>query len=311
MNEAAIGKGTIMKRRITLALLGLACLMAMPSTAEARYADGMNLYEYVQSAPTGSVDPMGLITLVTSNADIVAAYAELEASVEGYDLIELIQCYEGATKLQVAIGIVSHHTTDSHMSPSVRQPNDLYWTVEGGVPTPYPFGAPSMVIGMNPLDAVWPDQMVMATGDGPYDVEQGMPLDELLFHELQHALDVLTWPEGAPYKGLTSPADPDSKFAADIDCCERWGDLANYDAVMQANKYRAEKGRPLRQRYDLTKEQRNTVKAMEKEFRSGAKSGKPLREYPVFPFDERYWIEGHRNWEDLYWWKPLIHVMGR
>ena len=49
-----------MKRRITLALLGLACLMAMPSIAEARYADGMNLYEFVGGRPTGMVDPMGL-----------------------------------------------------------------------------------------------------------------------------------------------------------------------------------------------------------------------------------------------------------
>jgi len=59
MNETTIRKGTIMRRTTALALLGLACLMAMPSIAEARYRDGMNLYEYVQSRPTIGLDPEG------------------------------------------------------------------------------------------------------------------------------------------------------------------------------------------------------------------------------------------------------------
>jgi hypothetical protein len=42
-----------------LALLGLASLMAMPSIAQARYRDGMNLYQYVGSNPTRYVDPQG------------------------------------------------------------------------------------------------------------------------------------------------------------------------------------------------------------------------------------------------------------
>ena len=49
-----------MKRTNTLTLLILACLTAIPSIAQARYRDGMNLYEYVRSSPTNHVDPMGL-----------------------------------------------------------------------------------------------------------------------------------------------------------------------------------------------------------------------------------------------------------
>ena len=62
MNEATIRKGTIMTRTTTLALLGLACLMAMPSIAQARYRDGMHLYSYVQADPANGVDPQGLVT---------------------------------------------------------------------------------------------------------------------------------------------------------------------------------------------------------------------------------------------------------
>jgi len=49
-----------MKRTTFLILLGLACLMVAPSLAQARYRDEMNLYQYVQSAPTVMGDPLGL-----------------------------------------------------------------------------------------------------------------------------------------------------------------------------------------------------------------------------------------------------------
>ena len=62
MNETVIQKETIMKRMDTLTLLALACLTAIPSIAQARYRDGMNLYEYVRSEPVGRVDPSGLVS---------------------------------------------------------------------------------------------------------------------------------------------------------------------------------------------------------------------------------------------------------
>lgn len=49
-----------MKRTTLLAALGLACLVAVPSVAQARYQDEMNLYQYVRSRPTNLVDPKGL-----------------------------------------------------------------------------------------------------------------------------------------------------------------------------------------------------------------------------------------------------------
>lgn len=48
-----------MKRTVIFAALALATLLAMSSPAQARYRDGMNLYEYVQSRPTRSLDPQG------------------------------------------------------------------------------------------------------------------------------------------------------------------------------------------------------------------------------------------------------------
>ena len=49
-----------MTKATTPALLALACLLAMPSLAQARYSDGMNLYQYVKSRPTLVRDPAGL-----------------------------------------------------------------------------------------------------------------------------------------------------------------------------------------------------------------------------------------------------------
>jgi len=47
-------------KRVTMLALLLACLTAIPGTAQARYRDGMNLYEYVKSSPLSHTDPHGL-----------------------------------------------------------------------------------------------------------------------------------------------------------------------------------------------------------------------------------------------------------
>jgi hypothetical protein len=48
-----------MKRIMILSILTAISLAAIPSTAQARYRDGMNLYEYVRSDPVGKRDPQG------------------------------------------------------------------------------------------------------------------------------------------------------------------------------------------------------------------------------------------------------------
>ena len=48
-----------MKRTTTFTLLVLACLTVMPTIAQGRYRDGMNLYEYVRSKPVSESDPSG------------------------------------------------------------------------------------------------------------------------------------------------------------------------------------------------------------------------------------------------------------
>ncbi len=53
-------KGKVTMRICTVLLVCVACLLGSPGIAEARYVDGMNLYEYVRSGPVGLVDPGGL-----------------------------------------------------------------------------------------------------------------------------------------------------------------------------------------------------------------------------------------------------------
>ena len=57
-----------MKRTTTLTLLTVACLMTIPSIAQGRYRDGMNLYEYVRSEPVAGRDPTGRWKLDRNNA---------------------------------------------------------------------------------------------------------------------------------------------------------------------------------------------------------------------------------------------------
>ena len=58
-----------MKRTTTLALLALTCLTAIPSIAQARYRDGMNMYEYVRSEPIRHRDPSGRVTILIHGID--------------------------------------------------------------------------------------------------------------------------------------------------------------------------------------------------------------------------------------------------
>lgn len=83
MNEARIRKGTTMKRTTTRALLGLACLMAMPSIAHARYRDGMNWYAYVGNHPITDVDPYGLWKIERAGDAQATAIAEKADTLNG------------------------------------------------------------------------------------------------------------------------------------------------------------------------------------------------------------------------------------
>ena len=97
MNETIIRKGTIMKRTSALALLGLACLMALPSIAHARYRAGMNLYQYVRSAPVQHVDPMGL-TRWTNRRTTISVQAIVGAKQDGIygpETCSKVKTYQG------------------------------------------------------------------------------------------------------------------------------------------------------------------------------------------------------------------------
>ncbi len=65
-----------MTRISTLGLVILVCLAAIPSIAQARYRDGMNLYAYVGNRPLVSTDPMG------EDAALVVPGGHVEVAVE-------------------------------------------------------------------------------------------------------------------------------------------------------------------------------------------------------------------------------------
>ena len=50
-----------MKRKLALVSLAVACVLLLPSFAQAGYRDGMSLYEYVGSGPVSHRDPSGLV----------------------------------------------------------------------------------------------------------------------------------------------------------------------------------------------------------------------------------------------------------
>lgn len=100
MNDTRIRKGTIMKRTTALALLGLACLMAMPSIAHARYRDGMNLYQYVRSAPVQHVDPMGLTpwTNRRTTISVQGLVGAKQDNLYGPETCAKVKVYQGGLK---------------------------------------------------------------------------------------------------------------------------------------------------------------------------------------------------------------------
>jgi hypothetical protein len=77
-NEPSIRKGTIMTKTMTPTLLALACLMATPSVARARYSDGMNLYEYVKSNAVTNKDAFGKMSLACCNDMLTESFGKYE-----------------------------------------------------------------------------------------------------------------------------------------------------------------------------------------------------------------------------------------
>ena len=64
----AAEKGSMMKRSVIAAIAALAALLAVPSSLQARYRDGMNLYEYVRSNPCRYVDPSGAKLIIAGGS---------------------------------------------------------------------------------------------------------------------------------------------------------------------------------------------------------------------------------------------------
>jgi len=50
----------MIKSKMTILFAIVGCVVFMPDISQAKYVDGMNLYEYVQSSPSVKVDPTGL-----------------------------------------------------------------------------------------------------------------------------------------------------------------------------------------------------------------------------------------------------------
>jgi len=108
-----------MKRTTAPALLALACLLAVPSIAHARYRDGMNLYQYVQARPTSSTDPLGLAPVPIINGHPIDTW---------YTVPEYRYNEDGSI-------IVDARGRPREFPSGIEQMEQLYWTRVRVTPT--------------------------------------------------------------------------------------------------------------------------------------------------------------------------------
>lgn len=97
--------------------------------------------------------------------------------------------------------------------------------------------------------------MSKATGNGRCDVELGIPLVEVMFHELTHALHVLAGTDkGDALPGNITPGTPEADAFRKI-----WKNAEEYDVVQEENKYNRSRGYSVRARYVNTEEQEDEL----------------------------------------------------
>lgn len=100
-------------KKVTLALLGMACLMAMPSIAQARYRDGMNLYQYVASNPTRFGDPAGCEKVgFDLQVDVTHKITGLEGKVNGLFAPLIPALREGMSQANRGLPLLQLTATD-------------------------------------------------------------------------------------------------------------------------------------------------------------------------------------------------------
>ncbi len=108
-------RGPMNKAYRHLLLLCILAAMLLPATtAHARYTDGPNLYQYVQSRPTAAVDPMGLEgdvvdELVSSLPDSAQEWlSDLKESWRDYACEKLTDHLDNRRKMKIAVAFAEN-----------------------------------------------------------------------------------------------------------------------------------------------------------------------------------------------------------
>ena len=330
-----------MKRMATLTLVALACLTTMPAIAQGRYRDGMNLYEYVRSEPVGRLDPTGQFEVLTNNEDVKAAYNQMISTNPGKELVECIKGLEvaGSRKVSVIVMLatkvdeqsrvvgISTQTRPIFVADKSKNKKTYRFAIEVGNKqqmigfTITPFKANRKYIGqegiqvrLNPLYAL--TQAAKNTGSGPTQFTLGARLDVRLFHELQHAKQLLLGKNNTkPSPGTLVTEDNmvleedaelrDLKTMTEEDrqaWYERWSNPAEYEAIKETNqKYRRELKLKDRWGHKLTKGKKGKkgqaellAELLARGNKGGLEYEHPLLDYPAFPLTEdrkRYYVK--------------------
>lgn len=312
-----------MKRTTTLALLVLTCLTAMPSIAQARYRDGMNLYEYVRSQPVDGRDPTGEITWLTKNRDVKAAFTRVYATRLGAELIDCIEALEKAKNVMVIMTITQARDHASNAGSRIytdklpiRYADDKrehvhYFKVKIGKKVEelnlsvapiqkFQTGRAKgyIMLEMNPLFSA--TTFGVAYGDRTWDFRLGVPLHETMFHEMSHVRQMLEGKDFNTPKVAKVPGKDKLNKQQLAAWKARWQRDAEYEAVMRTNSFRLETGDfRLRTRYLFTKDQQDAsmiqMGSMEDAWRRRSIT---LMEWP------RYWEEEEKKGKTLkkYWY---------
>lgn len=229
-----------------------------------------------------------VISLETKNADIVAAFNRLKNTRAGKELIEETERLTTEKGIPVVIDMVlqwSDSSDASFQGGKTLKKRISSWT--GNWKDDWVNSETRFRVSINPLESV--ATATYQTGLGPKDIILGIPLDELIYHELIHIQQFLKYDSEANLALMEfHQRRPAGLNETELEKWEnKWSNWAEYEAVTRTNlEYRKEKGVPYRTAHNTTERQKRYEARIKSRIENGSLRYKPLLEEPVFLGDE-------------------------
>lgn len=229
-----------------------------------------------------------VISLETKNADIIAAFNRLKNTRAGKKLLEETERRAAEKGIPVVIDMVMQWSDPSNASfqgGKTLKKCISSWT--GSQKDDWVNREPHFRAAINPLESVATANY--QTGPGPEDIILGIPLDELIYHELIHIQQFLKY-DSEDTLALREfyQRRPEGLNGTELEKWEnKWSNWAEYDAVTRTNlEYRKEKGAPYRTAHNTTEQQKRYAARIRSRIENGSLRYKPLLGEPVFLEDE-------------------------